>query len=126
MDAGTAPVVIHVQLVLSTEASSCHLPKQRIIPLQAGPLVTDLISRLQTAYKDQVGEISLAYLTEKSVSLFPLYDLTCRQRDVIELLRKRRSHKQIAAELHIASRTVDKHVENIYEKMGVNSKSEVF
>lgn len=122
MDTGTAPIVIHVQLVLLNEGTVFHLPKQEGMPMQAGSLVTDFLARLQGAYNNQEGEIPLS----RPKSLFPFYNLTCREREVIELLKRGKSHKQIAAELHIATRTVGKHLQNIYDKIGVNSKYEVF
>lgn len=114
--------LIHVQLILINEETVFDSPIQGSIPIQASSLVGDFLSRLQTAYKNQPGGMSLS----GSTSSLPIYNLTYREREVIELLNKGKSHKQIAAELHIATRTVGKHLQNIYEKLGVNSKYEVF
>jgi DNA-binding NarL/FixJ family response regulator len=126
MDAGTVPVVIQIQLVISYEEPPLQLLNQGNIPLLASSLVTDFIRRLQGECKNQLGKIPFSGVTEQSRSPFLINNLTSREREIIELLRKGRSHKQIAAELNIASRTVSKHVENIYEKMGVNRKYEIF
>lgn len=126
MDTGTPPVVIQIQLVLLSEESSFHLPIQADIPQQASSLIADFLSGLQTPNKNQAGEILLSSLREKLKSPFSHSHLTCREQEVLELLRKGNSHKQIAAELHIATRTVGKHLQNIYEKLGVSCKYEVF
>ena len=52
------------------------------------------------------------------------YGLTPREREVLELLAAGRSQKEIAAELHLSSGTVGKHVERILKKLGVHSRAE--
>lgn len=46
------------------------------------------------------------------------YNITRREREIIELLSQDYSHKDIAEKLYISDRTVAKHVQNIYEKIG--------
>ena len=48
--------------------------------------------------------------------------LTRREREVLELLGKWLSGKEIAQELVISPRTVKKHTSNIYGKLGVNNR----
>ncbi|WP_164103310.1 response regulator transcription factor [Candidatus Laterigemmans baculatus] len=50
--------------------------------------------------------------------------LTGREREVLELLGKRKSNKQIAAELNVSLYTVKNHVHNILEKLKVDSRVE--
>jgi DNA-binding NarL/FixJ family response regulator len=52
------------------------------------------------------------------------YDLTSREREVLEYLVKGFSYKMIAADMFIAIDTVRSHIKKIYEKLHVNSKSE--
>ncbi|MBE3117903.1 MAG: hypothetical protein IMZ50_03990 [Candidatus Atribacteria bacterium] len=47
-----------------------------------------------------------------------------REKDVIELLLQGKSNKQIALALHVANRTVEFHLSNIYAKLGVTSRTE--
>ncbi|RPJ27150.1 MAG: LuxR family transcriptional regulator [Chloroflexi bacterium] len=47
-----------------------------------------------------------------------------REKDVIRLLLQGKGNKQIALDLGISSRTVEFHLSNIYNKLGVNSRSE--
>ncbi len=50
--------------------------------------------------------------------------LTRRETDVLELLAKGRSNKQIAASLNLGLRTVESHVSNLLGKLGVTSRTE--
>jgi DNA-binding CsgD family transcriptional regulator len=47
-----------------------------------------------------------------------------RERAVIELLLQGKSNKQIAFILHLTPRTIEYHLTNIYNKLGVGSRSE--
>ena len=52
-------------------------------------------------------------------------DLSARERDVLELLCRARSNRQIAKELHVAESTVKTHVTSIMHKMGVGTRLEI-
>jgi DNA-binding NarL/FixJ family response regulator len=122
MDTVTPPFVIQIQLVLSNDKAVLPLTMQGSIPLQPGS-ISDFLSRLQTAYQNQTDAMNFPVLAEQC---FQQYGLTSRERQVILLLHKGHSHKEISSVLHIAVRTVGKHVQNIYEKLGVTSKYQVF
>ncbi len=47
-----------------------------------------------------------------------------REKDVIELLLQGKSNKQIALDLGISTRTVEFHLGNIFNKLGVGSRTE--
>ena len=50
--------------------------------------------------------------------------LTNRERDVLGLLGRRLSNKEIARELSLSSETVKTHVQNIFRKLGVGKRSD--
>lgn len=52
------------------------------------------------------------------------YNLTDREKEVLQLLVNGYSYKMIASEMFIAIDTVRSHIKKIYEKLHVNSKSE--
>ena len=53
------------------------------------------------------------------------FDLSDREKDVLELLVDGREYKQIASRLSISPHTVRKHIANIYQKLHVSSKAQV-
>lgn len=52
------------------------------------------------------------------------YDLSGREREVLELLARRLTDKEIAAALFISPRTVMTHVANILTKLGAANRRE--
>jgi DNA-binding NarL/FixJ family response regulator len=50
--------------------------------------------------------------------------LTVREREILQLLADGLGQKQIAARLFLSPKTVGSHVERIYKKLGVNSRSQ--
>jgi DNA-binding NarL/FixJ family response regulator len=50
--------------------------------------------------------------------------LTAREVEVLALLVRGSSNKQIAARLQISAKTAGKHIEHIYMKIGVSSRAE--
>lgn len=49
--------------------------------------------------------------------------LTAREREVLALLADGRSNREIAADLGLSPKTVNRHVENIFNKLGVSSRA---
>lgn len=52
------------------------------------------------------------------------YGLTLRERQVLRLVTSGKTNKSVADELFISERTVDRHVSNIFNKLGVSSRVE--
>jgi DNA-binding CsgD family transcriptional regulator len=52
-------------------------------------------------------------------------ELTGREFEIADLVAQRRSNKAIAKELGIAHRTVTTHTQNIYRKLGINTRGEL-
>src|SRR4051794_21149488 len=49
--------------------------------------------------------------------------LSEREMEVLTLLAAGLSYRKIAAQLHISFKTVDRHVQNIYDKIGVSTRA---
>ncbi|MFV9502969.1 MAG: protein kinase domain-containing protein [Oscillochloridaceae bacterium umkhey_bin13] len=63
-------------------------------------------------------------LVEATLPLPQPIHLTTREHEVLQLLAQGQSNKQIAAELQLSPRTINFHLDNIYAKLGVNSRIE--
>jgi DNA-binding CsgD family transcriptional regulator len=50
--------------------------------------------------------------------------LTAREAEVLVLTGRGRSNPEIAAELHVSRKTVSSHLEHIYAKLGVKTRTE--
>ncbi len=74
---------------------------------------------------------SLYFKSEQPVDIHPTksflekYGITEREREMISLLAKGYSNKQIASMLYISSITVKNHIYNIYKKTGAQSRVEL-
>ncbi|WP_459479103.1 helix-turn-helix domain-containing protein [Clostridium saccharoperbutylacetonicum] len=53
------------------------------------------------------------------------YNITEKQTEIIELIIQGLTYKEIATKLFISPKTVDNHVQNIYQKLNVNSKMQL-
>ncbi len=53
------------------------------------------------------------------------YPLTAREREIALLAMQGQSSTEIAGQLAISVRTVDKHLQNIYRKLNIRSRSEL-
>jgi len=64
-------------------------------------------------------------LDEKGNSTLDIsqYNLTERQIEIIELVKKGKSNKEIAAQLYISENTVKYHLKIIYTQLNINHRS---
>lgn len=51
--------------------------------------------------------------------------LTVREREVAALIAEGRTNREIAAQLVLSERTVEKHVENVMQKLAFSSRAQV-
>lgn len=54
------------------------------------------------------------------------YSITSKETEVIEFLLSGLTYKQIAEKLYISNKTVDNHIQNIYKKLEVTNKIQLF
>jgi len=67
----------------------------------------------------------LEYFHKKPVVKNPdEYNLTKREREILELLMDGLSYKDIADKCFISTQTLNSHIKNIYTKLGVHSRAE--
>jgi DNA-binding CsgD family transcriptional regulator len=80
-----------------------------------------LVEREGAKYGPSPGESRSQSVREKAAR----FGLTQREQEISLLLSERLSMPEIADRLCISCRTVEKHAENIYGKLGINKKQEV-
>lgn len=104
-----------------------------------GTLVNDgIITRtaLREGDRIRVGEVELRFglrtteeLRQKSLLATPLpapdSPLTKREREVARLVAEGYSNDGVAAHLDISSRTVGKHLSNVYQKLRIHTRAEL-
>ncbi|MBL0180934.1 MAG: response regulator transcription factor [Chitinophagaceae bacterium] len=71
----------------------------------------------------QNNELTLVRKTNSSNEKF-FFDLTEREREILQLLVDGLSYKEIGTRLNISANTAKKHVINIYNKLHVNSRAQ--
>jgi DNA-binding NarL/FixJ family response regulator len=65
----------------------------------------------------------LARLVARAPAL-PVTPLSSREQEVLELLTSGLQNKQVATRLGISPRTVERHCDSIYAKLGVRTRTE--
>jgi DNA-binding NarL/FixJ family response regulator len=87
------------------------------------PLTVIRGSRRLTLRISQHQSTATLVLCEVSTATPPA-GITARESDVLWLVTNGRTSHQAAQALRISTRTVEKHLENIYRKLGVTSRTE--
>lgn len=81
--------------------------------------------QLQEEVRKRTQELENLTREERLAQNCKLYSFTTREIEIVILVYKGYSHKQIAEMLFIAERTVAKHVQNIFEKAQVSNRLEL-
>ena len=98
----------------STKAQTASLPENEQLQLQymgkLGP--NEFLLRLA---KDSSADTPIEFYSE--------FGLTTREGEVLSWLRKGKTNRDIAQILGLSPRTIDKHLEQIYAKLGVENRT---
>ena len=71
-----------------------------------------------------IARMVIEHLAQSNAGTIEKYDLTAREKQILNDLVKGFSYKMIAASLNISFETVKSHIRNIYEKLHVHNQSE--
>jgi len=99
--------------ILKTTAPSGYLEALREVEAGGSPMTPGIARRVLELFKQNMQPVATAD-----------YQLSAREKDILQLLVNGKSYKMIAAELGIAFDTVKTHVKNVYAKLHVNSGTE--
>lgn len=73
------------------------------------------------------GQLSSGVPSEEQIVHFcETNELTSRESQIVNKLLLRFTHREIASQLNISPRTVERHVYNIYQKTGLSSRFELY
>jgi len=108
----------HVVELLGENAEGVgYLLKDRIADVERFVEATERVAQGGSALDPEV----VAYLLGRRRRDDPLAELTPREREVLGLMAEGRSNRSIAEELVVTERGVEKHVTNIFGKLGFPS-----
>jgi len=96
-----------------------------IIPEQKLETVTATLSVFKDRFGDTVGFIITAREIADVYSVFQKRGITEREFQLIQLILSGNSNRQIARKLKISLRTVETHITNIFNKLGLKNRSEL-
>lgn len=83
------------------------------------------LANLDSISDGECGLVRMFYVAPKINEELGWYQsLSCRERQILQLISKGYAHKTIAREINISVYTVNDHLKSIYRKMGVRSKGE--
>ncbi len=86
---------------------------------RTGRLDPDAVNAVLSA----AGQTTQSLRASEAFRLSPTTNLSEREVEVLRLLARGNTMKQIAAALVISYKTVDRHVQNVYTKIGVNTRA---
>jgi DNA-binding CsgD family transcriptional regulator len=102
----------------------------RYLRLDNGRVPASLLGRPRLVFEDGTGALTIRVARSGKLCVLLLDErdtrvdrLTTREREVLESVARGQANGQIALELGIAPATVAKHLEHVYEKLGVASRT---
>jgi pimeloyl-ACP methyl ester carboxylesterase len=116
-----------------------HAREDRVVPVEEGRLLAALIPDARLVLLESANHILLAdepawrYFTAELDAFLgttpvraphaPIPDLSARESEVLELVAAGLANEAIAERLYISVRTVERHLSNVYAKLGVSGKA---
>lgn len=126
------PVVVHMAgavrraLAIHTEAEEAAVPQFSVVG-RSGRAITVMGHLMQS--DDGVGRIGVIFEPASTRELIRFrtaaFGLSPREQSIVHLVARGASTQQIADQLRISPHTVQEHLTNIFDKVGVRSRREV-
>ncbi len=99
--------------ILKTTSPSGYIDALKEVESGGSPMTPGIARRMLELFRINLQPIAT-----------PDYQLTAREKEILQMLVNGKSYKMIAAECDIATDTVKSHIKNIYAKLHVNSGTE--
>ena len=102
------------------------LPRQALSAGAAGfsPRNGPVEGLLETCVAVAAGQMVFPFLDVRELQTDPIYQLTKRERALLEALSRGLSNRQLAAEFGISANTVKFHLSNLYEKLSISRRTQ--
>ena len=82
-------------------------------------------ARGEPVFSPELAALVLGEFRQLAKAAGPIQPLTEREREVLQLVARGHTYREIATQLHIADKTVENHVRNILGKLHLNRKQEL-
>lgn len=116
---------INISLTVTDDACTFRLVDNGVVPDARAPIAPAQLRLMQLGGNGRLDlSPSGAMAVEISFELGPKVDLTPRELEVLQWAAAGLSNKEIAQKLAITPRTVNFHLDNVYTKLGVRSRTE--
>jgi serine/threonine-protein kinase len=104
-----------LELLSESPAHFGYLLKDRVLEIDDFLDAVRIVAKGGTAVDPEV----VAHLLGRRRAEGPLTDLTPREREVLQLMAEGRSNKAICARLFVSPKTLEAHVNRIFQKLGL-------
>jgi DNA-binding CsgD family transcriptional regulator len=109
--------------VIEKPVSSVRL--NLILPGKERMLLNGRISLFKDHFNDTAGFVIIGQCIIGVYPILRIRGITEREYELIELIMSGNSNKQISSQLDISLRTVETHITNIYDKLGIKKRTEL-
>jgi ATP/maltotriose-dependent transcriptional regulator MalT len=112
------------QSVTERDRLILNLLKPHLLQAYCNAQKHDRLQRNRRQFGVSVNPVAIAERNTSILDSLHLLELSQRETDVLGLVMQGKENKIIAAQLRISESTVRKHLESIYSKLGVKSRTE--
>ncbi|MEU3646238.1 response regulator transcription factor [Lentzea sp. NPDC034063] len=109
------------ELITSTGGKVGYLLKDRVAQVDEFLEALDRVAAGGAAFDPEV----VRRLLTRTTHVDPLETLTAREKDVLELMAQGLTNARISTQLHISQSAAEKHINSIFDKLGLSGSSGV-